>query len=94
MKFLNVTFYNGEKYRIPAEEIADKIATMSHQRGTHDWDTLYTAILNDDEKVINAARRQMTWADLEHFASRVEQPAEIDYDAEWPNNVKVMCSDA
>jgi len=93
MKFLNVTFSNGETYRIPRDQIADHRATGYHDRGTSDWDTVFATTMNLDAVAIDWARRKMTWADLENFALPINEPAEVDYDEEWPA-CKVMCSDA
>lgn len=93
MKFLHVTFSNGETYKIPRSQVADhRAGELEAERATAAWDELYTEAMSDDEVLIDWARNYMNWSDLEYFATRIKQPALIDYDAEWPN-VKTICVD-
>lgn len=92
MKFMHVTFSNGETYKIPRSVIAEHMACLSADRATEKWDEMFTSAMYDDEVAINWARK-MAWSDIEYFSILINQPALIDYDKEWPN-VKVMCFDA
>ena len=101
MKYVYVTFSNGETYRIPATEIAESRANYYADIDSEGDESVYDVIfkqeynytMNDNFELIDWAENNMNWQDLQGVAEYVGQDDHIDYENEWCNADKEILAD-
>lgn len=90
-KYLRVTMPDGSKWDIPASAIADNKANY-HAKDKEDpkeslelYNEEYKLALGDDGELIEWAKGNMDWADVQHIAMRAHEPDETSYESGWCN---------
>lgn len=97
MKYLRVTFSNGEVYDIPAKTIALQRASYFAARDATKGDSRYDTIceqefrfaMEDDYEIQDWAFNNMDWEDVKQSAVCV-YVNKADYHREWPNANNVI----
>ena len=92
-KYILVTFSNGERYRIPASEIAESRANYYAEIDSEGDETKYAVIFKDeydytmkaDFELIGWANNNMNWEDIDGVAEYIGQDDHVDYEDEWCN---------
>lgn len=88
MKQIEITFPNGETWRIPAQVVAadraEYYSDLDFQRGhTDDKEAAYETelhyALNDEAELVDYLRNNMDWQQVQAHAVKVERVTEFDY---------------
>jgi hypothetical protein len=90
---LVVEFSDGSRWEISAMVIARQrafyYANLDASRGEGDFGDLFDKelayTLSDKSELLDWARNNMNWSDVEKFATELPRYKHIDKQAEWPN---------
>lgn len=96
-KYILVTFFNGDRYEIPAKVVAENRAHYCAKFEDDDtegegkynliYDEEYEYAINNNFELKDWAECCMNWKDLEPYAKLVKRE-EIDLDLEWTSATK------
>lgn len=92
MKYLKVSFSNGEIYSISAEIIAKNRADYyaaidAVDIGGKEWQEEVDYALKDSYEIIDWVSNNTDWKDIKEHAKLIEKK-DINYDVEFPNAEK------
>jgi len=98
MKFLRVTMPDGSKWDVRADIIASNRAThyalRAGSRGSAEYgvayDREYDYTWNEGDEMMDWARNNMDWSDVEMHAKRVGVADDIDFNEGWANGAMTV----
>lgn len=90
---LVVEFSDGSRWEVSARLIAESrakyYAKLDSERGDGEYDGVLAIemehALTDEYELIDWAKNNMNWSDVEKFATELPRYKHIDKQAEWPN---------
>jgi len=91
MKVLRVTMPDGSKWDVPADAVARNRAKHYADTKTHgaSWqarfDDEYAYTMDEDDELVDWAKNNMNWSDVEVVAVRSAVPADVDFEEGWAN---------
>lgn len=97
MKYIHITFANGETWKVPAQVIAEDrakyYADLDAQRGNvSDRDEAYREelefTLGDDYELMDWMSNNMDWKDIKPHAVKVREAPTPNYSREFSNTKK------
>lgn len=91
---VDLEFADGRIFRIPAIKLAklraDHYATEidGHARGSAEWEAEVNYVLNDDYEIVDYARNNLSWSDIEPLGKLIADPdkpllEDIYHEANW-----------